>query len=439
MTLQIFRDPFQGQVAGAKVSRRDNLALGSLFDRASLPGPAFASKPAAQPETTEALVASLRRRAKIWDLSASLHCSIIGTCLTTADLRHLLTKMNVVGIEAMSEHDLHKQGVALAGQRDGSAKLLQKLLDRKHQRRVDRFEAATSEEALASMWQEASAAGDIPGAYWATMSHGFATEKLIKRIFGEVHMLSHLMGSANRADIRRLADLEAENTALRAKLERQQGRIRDVAQTRDVKIADLTRLLAERPISVPASGNQEGDDAVAVTQLQRRLSSESSRRASLEEKLAQLTQALDRERHQRTEAAQQLDLLRAELAIVEDGLSAREQNAEQTTCWIGQKILYVGGMTGHVAGLREIAGRFGAELLHHDGGLEERGAQLAGLIAQAGHVFFPVDCISHDAMHGLKRLCRQAVKRYQPLRSAGLTTFLAALRLARSVEVDAAF
>jgi hypothetical protein len=439
MTLQIFRDPFQGQVAGAKVSRRENLALGSLFDRASLPGPAFTSKATAQSDAADALVASLRRRAKIWELGASLHCSIIGTCLTTADLRHLLTKMNVAGIDAMTEHDLHKLGVALAGQRDGSAKLLQKLLDRKHQRSVDRFETAASEEALAALWQEASAAGDIPGAYWATLSHGFATEKLIKRIFGEVHMLSHIMGSANRADIRRLADLEAENTALRAKLERQQGQIHDMARARDAKIADLTRLLAERPIPMSTSGDRMDDGAVAITLLERRLSSESSRRASLEEKLAQLTQALTRERTQRNEAAQQLELLRAELAIVEDGLSASEQNAEQTTCWGGQKILYIGGMTGHVAGLREIAGRFGAELLHHDGGLEDRSAQLAGLIAQAGHVFFPVDCISHDAMHGLKRLCRQAAKRYQPLRSAGLTTFLAALRAARSVEVDAAF
>ncbi|MBI2256537.1 MAG: DUF2325 domain-containing protein [Proteobacteria bacterium] len=60
-------------------------------------------------------------------------------------------------------------------------------------------------------------------------------------------------------------------------------------------------------------------------------------------------------------------------------------------------------------------------------------------MAQAEHVFFPVNCISHEAMCGLKRLCRQAGKRYQPLRSAGLTTFFAALRTARSVEVDAAF
>jgi len=439
MTLQIFRDPFQGQVAGAKVSRRDNLALGSLFDRASLPGPAFASKPRQQAETAEALVASLRRRAKIWDLNASLHCSIVGTCLTTAELRQLLTKINVAGIETMSDHDLHKQAVAVAGMRDGTAKPLQKALDRKHQRTIDRFDAADSEEDLIGLWQDATKAGDVPGAYWALLSHGFVTEKLTKRVFGEVHMLSHLVGAANRADIRRLADLETENAALRAKLERQQEQIREIAQARDAKIADLTRLLASRTPSALVSVDQADDHAEIVAALERRLSSESNRRLSVEEKLSRLTEKLTTERLQRTEAVQLVELLRAELAIVEEGLSAATPDLEEISCWIGQKVLYVGGMTGHVTGLREIARRFGAELLHHDGGLEERGAQLAGLVAQAGRVFFPVDCISHDAMHALKRFCRQAGKHYQPLRSAGLTSFLAALRAARSVEVDAAF
>lgn len=439
MTLQIFRDPHQGQVAGAKVSRRDNLALGSLFDGGSLPGPAFAAKTAKRPETTEALIESLRRRAKIWELNASLHCSIIGTCLTTAELRQVLEKTNVVGIEAMSEHDLHKQGVAVAGRRDGTAKHLQKMLERKHQCIIDRFEAADSEAKLGALWQEAAAVGDIPGAYWAVLSHGFVTEKLTKRVFGEVHMLSHIVGAANRADIRRLAGLEAENVELRAKLLRQQEQIHGMAQRHDARVADLNRLLASKPIPAVGSVQQADDPTALIAVLERRLASESARRASVEEKLATLTDKMDGERVQRNAAMHMVEMLRAELATVEEGLSAGRDVTAESNHWAGRKVLYVGGMTGHVAGLREIAGRFGAELLHHDGGLEERGAQLAGLIAQAGLVFFPVDCISHDAMHALKRLCRQAGKHYQPLRSAGLTSFLAALRSARSVEVDAAF
>ena len=30
------------------------------------------------------------RRTRIWEFDASLHCSIVGTCLTTTELRHVL-------------------------------------------------------------------------------------------------------------------------------------------------------------------------------------------------------------------------------------------------------------------------------------------------------------------------------------------------------------
>ena len=48
-------------------------------------------------------------------------------------------------------------------------------------------------------------------------------------------MLSHLVGAANRADIRRLRQLEAENAELQAKIERQQHQLRDAIIARDAK------------------------------------------------------------------------------------------------------------------------------------------------------------------------------------------------------------
>ena len=141
-------------------------------------------------------------------------------------------------------------------------------------------------------------------------------------------------------------------------------------------------------------------------------------------------------------------MLRAELEAAEAVLagqatSAPARESEAPSPLQGRTVLYVGGKPGHVAGLREIAAGFAAKLLHHDGGIEDRSPQLAGLISQASIVFFPVDCVSHDAMQIVKRLSRQAAKPYVPLRSAGLTSFLAALRGASATlvapQVDAAF
>ena len=68
-------------------------------------------------------------------------------------------------------------------------------------------------------------------------THPLATEQTCKVVFGDIHMLSHLVGAANRADIRRLAQLEAENVALSDKIRRQESQLRSAILSRDAEIA----------------------------------------------------------------------------------------------------------------------------------------------------------------------------------------------------------
>jgi uncharacterized protein DUF2325 len=46
---------------------------------------------------------------------------------------------------------------------------------------------------------------------------------------------------------------------------------------------------------------------------------------------------------------------------------------------------------------------------------------------RADGIFFPVDCVSHDAVTVVQRLCRQTGKPYLPQRSTSLKSFIAAL------------
>jgi hypothetical protein len=90
-------------------------------------------------------------------------------------------------------------------------------------------------------------------------------------------------------------------------------------------------------------------------------------------------------------------------------------------------VLYVGGRPTQVPHLRQAAAARGASLLHHDGGIEDSDLMLAGLVSRADLVLFPVDCVSHAAVGTVKRTCRNAGKTYLPLRSAAVTSFIAAL------------
>jgi hypothetical protein len=152
---------------------------------------------------------------KLWEFSTYFHYSIIGTCLSTAELRQILTKLGHNEAATASEHDLHANGVVIAGQRHGGAKLLHKALDRRHRISLNQFAKAKTPEEVRGIWKEAVQRGDIPGAYWAALSHPATNDVLLREIFADVHMLSHLVGAANRADIRRLRQLEEGERAAR--------------------------------------------------------------------------------------------------------------------------------------------------------------------------------------------------------------------------------
>jgi Uncharacterized protein conserved in bacteria (DUF2325) len=372
------------------------------------------------------------RRTKIWEFNTNLHCSIVGTCLSTGELRQVLKKLGVATPDS-TDHELHGAAVSLVGRHDKAAKLLHKALDERHRVAINQFARATTEDAVRCLWREAVRRGEIPGAYWATLTHPAATQPLIRDAFGEVHMLSHLVGAANRADIRRLCELEPDNGELRARVERQQGALRDAVVTRDARIQELCNALTQRVAAEPSVTG--GDNAVLrqlVTDLERRLVGETRRTAVLVDKLAAATAALAEERSARARVEREAEALRHELDLIAESLPARSSEdcavMRPDTRLDGVTVLYVGGRPNQVVHLRSAAEQLGAALLHHDGGIEHHLNLLGGLTSQADLVMFPVDCISHHAAQAVKQLCRQAGKRFIPLRSASTTSLLAALR-----------
>jgi Uncharacterized protein conserved in bacteria (DUF2325) len=399
---------------------------------------ALPSKLFTVPPVTPTLVArdetpatSPPRRTKIWEFHSNLHCSIIGTCLSTGELRQVLRKLGIAS-PCSTDHELHGAAVSLAARHDKVAKLLHKALDERHRLPINQFAKATTEDAVRVLWREAVRAGEIPGAYWATLTHPATTQALIRDAFGEVHMLSHLVGAANRADIRRLCQLEAENAGLRARLDRQQLAFRDAVVTRDARIHELNDSLAQRVASEPAAGEDSASLRQLIAELERRLAAETRRGVALNDKLVAITAALAEERAARAKVECDAGALRCELESIADRFAPGDDGTASTNSpelrLNGMTVLYVGGRPNQVVHLRSAAERAGAVLLHHDGGIEHHLHLLGGLTSQADIVVFPVDCISHHAAHMVKQLCRQVGKRFLPLRSASATSLLAALR-----------
>jgi hypothetical protein len=275
--------------------------------------------------------------------------------------------------------------------------------------------------------------GDIPGAYWAVLSHPAATDAIMRMTFGDVHMLSHMVGAANRADIRRLCQLEQENAALSAKLELQQRQLRDGFVERDDKIRLLNEALSRAFAQAPACAEHANDDVraaeAALIDLDRRLTRELTRCKRLEGRLEAATLALSQAERARREAEGECERLHGELSLVETQIAGwlGEEQSALAPQLEGAQVLYVGGRAHHVPQLKAAVERAGGKFLYHDGGIEHSMTLLPGLISRADYAAFPIDCVSHEAMGILKRQCRQLAKPFVPLRTSSLASLLSGL------------
>jgi Uncharacterized protein conserved in bacteria (DUF2325) len=377
---------------------------------------------------------AIPRRVRLTDLDPHLHCSVIGTCLGTAELRQLMARF--VEVAGTSDLDVHHEAVQLAARGGEVAKALHKALDRKHDAALHRFGRVRDEDALLAQWVESLQQGDVPGAYWALLTHRSTTAALRQRMFGDVHMLSHLVGAANRADIRRLVALEDENAQLQERLERQQQRSQNQLEERqrsEARLQELGDALARLQAQVqeqvqekarlPAS-NPSGD----ADRLAGALALQAERRERAGAAAAEAIAEAGALRAEVARLAQRGDEMACELAAAETQLRDRrdaEQDEGAGSPLHGRRILYVGGRPGSTTVIRDIVVRRGGEFQRHDGGLEERKGMLDAAVAWAQLVVFPVDCIDHDSAIRLKRACHRLGTAFRPLRTANVATFAA--------------
>ena len=384
------------------------------------------------------------RREKIWELDSVWHCMVVGTCLTLADLRGLARRLDYrINLEELRDYEFHSHFVNEASRPERAGKLLNKLLDRKHAAAIRRFSRAKTGEALEALWQSAFNAGEIPGPLWAAASHPALNPEIATRIYGDVHMLSHLVGAANRADIKALNRLEQENATLSEKLARESRRNIVRAEKHDEAVGGLKRELARAERAEARATRLEEE----LTKLKNSVQSAASCRREdcdnqnqelllLRERMARQSAHLEHLTARLSAAEQRAFELKTECSALEqllDGDLSRDTNgsSQDADCPFdlnGRCILYVGGRGTSVCRLRALVQRLNGEFLHHDGGLEKSIDELASAVTRADAVVFPTDCVSHSAVNKLKRLCRHNMKPFVPLRSAGLSSFAAGLK-----------
>lgn len=377
------------------------------------------------------------RRYKLWQLPTYTHCPVIGTCLTLDELAKVARQTGLV-VEPGKDYQLHSTLVQLADQKNPATKRMQKILDSKYARWVKRYDTLQSSQAQRRFWHDALRSGQVPGAFWALVSHRHTPSGLVDQALGEVHMLSHLQGAANRADLRYTTRLEEEITILRDKLERQQIQHQKNQQQSQCLIAAQEKALHSLRQKIGPSRTDHTKAHQELDALRRKhsllsrqkewalkqLRRQHSRIRLLEEKQQQLTEQLQ-------ETSLERDALESTIEnLLKPHAGTKTQASSPMLDLHGQKLAYVGGRTTLFPRLKSFVEAHNGQLYHHDGGIENSQPELCQCLSRADLVFCPVDCVSHNACLQVKKFCKHHSKRFIPLRSASLATFTHQLKQA---------
>jgi hypothetical protein len=323
------------------------------------------------------------------------------------------------------DYQLHGFFAQEAGIYDKPGKLLNKLLDKRHAAAIRKTRSLKCENKLRNFWNSALETGDIPGPYWAILSHPYATQKLSESMFADVHMLSHLVGSSNRADIRRLQELNEGNSELSAKILKQQRHHSQRINAKDVEITNLREklgLLAAMLKDTPdrtSTQQLETSSSVLLQEIEHLRKQKASSRP--------IVMNLQHQNDQLTNLVQSLHIENATLERTLQGGAA----TDDTECPFdleGRCLLYVGGRISTVHRLKALVEEWNGHFIHHDGGLERSIDELARAILKVDAVIFPTDCVSHNAANKIKSLCQQTMKPFIPLRSSGIASFVSGVR-----------
>ena len=395
------------------------------------------------------------KRRAIWELSTYHHCSIVGTCLTIGEARAIGKK---VGVRCSNPDDLdstiHSILVRESATKNTVSALLNKTLDRKYESSIRVFRKCNSAEEIRDLWRESFDVGNIPGPYWAALSQPNIDYEVTIKIYSDVHMLSHLVGSSNRADIARLSELEFEladalekNKSLIARNQKKLNKLRNEIDINQRTIGKLerentnlkARLFVESPSQSIEEINEEFSQGVLVSgeNYVASLSEHDQSRSKIISHNLRLVDDVERLNGEKRKlqskfefAQDELEGLLAELNSANSFIQGFITNSASNIpkCNLsGKCILYIGGREGNICRMCDLVDKMNGRLIHHDGGKEDSLAKLQGAISSADAVIFPVDCVSHSSALEAKKLCKKMVKPFMPIRSSSLSSLVTGL------------
>ncbi|AHC14015.1 DUF2325 domain-containing protein [Salinispira pacifica] len=370
------------------------------------------------------------KRRKMSQIDSDLYCSIVGTCFTCDQVRHLLLEETDAPVKDQPDYVVHEVAVASLRRNERFRNRTAAYLDRLYSREVYAVSKLSSKADLDAYWDERFASGSISGAYWALFTHGHAGNEILTRVFGMVHMQGHESAreeQERRKEVERLHHqihvIEEDSVRTRLELDKTTTKLRQLESA--LRIAKKKQNELKRQVVLHCSeiASLEKSDPVLTTREN--------------EKLVKAVEMLNAQNQRLRE---EIKVLR--IAQVGNNQSTFSMESERSDEWPApnidcpqecefrdscnldaKSVLLVGGKMSMVPHCRRFIESYNGCFAYHDGGKEQSLHVLKSMVAGADIVVCALDCVSHSAVKGVKNQCRGNSKRLVLLPNSGVTSF----------------
>ncbi len=370
------------------------------------------------------------KQKKLWEIDRNMMCSVIGTCLSMEEARRIGNRFGAkCDDETQIDSVIHAMLVRDCVTQNPISTQVNKFLNKKFSGLVRVFQNLKASEQVLENWQRLLSEGLIPGGYWAAITHNNLTTKDKTRIFSDVHMLSHLVGSSNQSLIKRLVEYENSIKRLEARHGNSQRKLQQKIEEQEktlVILQDKTKNLNE------TSKNQQTN----YSQVESKPCHESKlrilrqRHKRLYEEKQEIQETADVRLRRLYDAERKIKMLEQNLQSLELAVQhASEAEQEKKSLQLNNmSILYVGGLHSSTKAMESLVKNMGGKLVHHNGGSGKKElSNLPVLIADADAVIVPMDNVSHASALEAKRACKLFQRPYMPVKSSGLGALATAL------------
>lgn len=394
-----------------------------------------------------------RPRKQLWEIPKMFHCAVTGTCLSLEETLKIFRKTGIKIPSGERDYEIHVAAVNASSSKNAISRKMNSFLEEKFIFSIKAFDKADCEDDIMKLWDESLEKGNAAGAFWALMTHPSVSQKNIDRAFGDIHILSHLNGSANRAGIRETEKLRKRVTILTEENEKYKSRLQEIkaiqrnSEEKDRIINRLREDLKKSEIK-----NRNLTKGLEIEELRGEIMRLTEKYSDLLDTAGKLTRAINGNeniisalRAENSRLSEEISSKDEELLAIEESISAMLERGniscsgcgkdEQTRINLcGKCILYVGGKPSVVNRCREMVEQYGGRFIHHDGGKEENMSRLPAILHRADVVFCPLDCVSHNASLFVKKMSMRHSKPFMFLKSSGLSSFLKGVKEVNSAN-----